>query len=57
VIFGLDRVLARVRGREEDEPVEVEQRDPGLAVPDEELDGRIDAARVRLRAEIAPLED
>ena len=52
MILGLDRLLARMRGRdEEDEP------DPGMVVPDEELEGRIDAARLRLRDEIAPLED
>ena len=53
VVPGLDRLLSLIRGREEDrEPLA-----PGMAVPDEELDGRIDAARVRLRDEIAPLAD
>jgi hypothetical protein len=54
VIFGLDRLLALVRGRDEEPEAQIE---PGMAVPDEELEGRIDAARVRLREEIAPLED
>jgi hypothetical protein len=52
VIPGLDRLLALVRRRDEDEAP-----DPGMAVPDEELEGRIDAARVRLRDEIAPREE
>ena len=53
MILGLDRLLARVRGREGDE----RQSPPGDAGPDDDLGQRLDAARTRLRAEIAPLED
>jgi hypothetical protein len=54
VILGLDRLLARVRGRGREE---VEPAPPGAPTPDDEVTGRIDAARTRLRKEIAPLED
>jgi hypothetical protein len=53
LILGLDRLLARVRVRAEDE----RQRPPGDPRPDDEVGQRLDAARTRLRAEIAPLED
>jgi hypothetical protein len=46
----LAALLRLLRGRDD-------ESEPGLAVPDEELAGRIDAARVRLREEIAPRED
>jgi hypothetical protein len=52
LILGLDRLLRRLLGGDDEQ-----HSDPGLAVPDRELAGRIDAARVRLREEIAPLED
>ena len=55
VVPGLDRLLSLVRGRDKDS--DDGPREPGFAVPDEELEGRIDAARVRLREEIAPLSD
>jgi hypothetical protein len=53
VVPGLDRLLSLLRGRDEDPG----ESTPGIAVPDEELEGRIDAARVRLRETIAPLSD
>jgi hypothetical protein len=53
LILGLDRLLARVRGRVGDE----RQRPPGDPRSDDEVGLRLDAARTRLRAEIAPLED
>jgi hypothetical protein len=52
LILGLDRLFARVRGRERDE----RQSAPGDPRPDD-VGQRLDAARTRLRAEIAPLED
>jgi hypothetical protein len=55
LIVGLDRVLARVRGRGRDEAER--PRPPGDPRPDDEVGQRLDAARTRLRAEIAPLED
>jgi hypothetical protein len=52
VIPGLDRLLALVGARaKEHEP------EPGRPAPDPELARRIDAARVRLRAEIASPEE
>lgn len=52
MILGLDRLLAVVGRREkEEEPT------PGRAAPDEALNGRIDAARERLRREIDPPAD
>jgi len=53
LILGLDRLLARVRGRGGDE----RQSPPGDPRPDDDVGQRLDAARTRLRAEIAPLED
>ena len=53
MILGLDRLFARVRGREGDE----RQAAPGDPRPDDDVGQRLDAARTRLRAEIAPLED
>jgi hypothetical protein len=52
LILGLDRLFARVRGREGDQ----RQSAPGDPGPDD-VGQRLDAARTRLRAEIAPLED
>jgi hypothetical protein len=52
VILGLDRLLAVVGRREKEE-----EPKPGRATPDEELNGRIDAARERLREEIEPPDD
>ena len=53
MILGLDRLFARVRGRDGDE----RQSLPGDPGPDDDVGQRLDAARTRLRAEIAPLED
>jgi len=53
LILGLDRLFARVRGREGDE----RQSAPGDPKPDDDVGQRLDAARTRLRTEIAPLED
>jgi hypothetical protein len=62
VIFGLDRLLARLRRRDEPEAAPAPAR--GAAPPvagapavDDEVGERIDAARVRLREEIPPLSD
>jgi hypothetical protein len=52
VILGLDRLLALVGRREKEE-----EREPGRPARDEELNGRIDAARERLREAIPPPED
>jgi hypothetical protein len=51
VILGLDRLLAVIGRREK------EGSKPGRPEADEELNGRIDAARERLREEIEPRED
>ena len=53
MILGLDRLLARVRGRAEAKP----EPEPGTGKADSEAEQRIDAARTRLRDEIAPLEE
>jgi hypothetical protein len=53
VILGLDRLLARVRGRAEAKP----EPEPGTVKADSAVEQRIDAARTRLRDEIAPLEE
>jgi hypothetical protein len=61
VILGLDRLLARVRGR--DDPMERVDEAPARAArsaapaADDEMSARIDAARVRLREQIPPIED
>jgi hypothetical protein len=64
VILGLDRLLARLRGRDEPEPAPARAPARRAAPPvagapavDEEVGERIDAARVRLREEIPPLSD
>jgi hypothetical protein len=51
LILGLDRLLARVRGREET------TEEPAATAPDDDVEGRIDAARTRLREEIPPRDD
>jgi hypothetical protein len=51
LILGLDRLLARMRGRDED------KQELGDPLPQDEVGQRLDAARTRLRTEIAPLED
>ncbi|HEX3317430.1 MAG TPA: hypothetical protein VHR88_05385 [Solirubrobacteraceae bacterium] len=56
MILGLDRLLARVRGRGREERVE-EEAPPGPPARDDEVGERIDAARVRLREQIPPIED
>jgi hypothetical protein len=53
VILGLDRLLARVRGRAEARP----EPEPGTVEADSAVGQRIGAARTRLRDEIAPLEE
>ena len=53
MILGLDRLLARVRGRAEAQP----EPEPGTVKADSAVEQRIDAARTRLRDEIAPLEE
>jgi hypothetical protein len=53
VILGLDRLLARVRGSAEAQP----EPEPGTVKADSAVEQRIDAARTRLRDEIAPLEE
>ena len=53
MIRGLDRLLARVRGRDEAKP----EPEPEAVKAESEVEQRIDAARTRLRDEIAPLED
>jgi hypothetical protein len=55
VILGLDRLFARVRGRAEAKPEP--EPEPGTVKADSEVEQRIDAARTRLRDEIAPLEE
>ena len=53
MILGLDRLFARMRGRAEARP----EPEPGTVKADSEVEQRIDAARTRLRDEIAPLEE
>jgi hypothetical protein len=53
VILGLDRLLARVRGRAKATP----EPERGAVKADTEAEQRIDAARTRLRDEIAPREE
>jgi hypothetical protein len=59
LIRGLDRLLARLRRRGDERGDPGEQRDESSEAvpPDAELEGRIDAARVRLREKIAPRDD
>jgi hypothetical protein len=49
VILGLDRLLARVRGRAEARP----EPEPGTVKADSAVEQRIDAARTRLRRDRA----
>jgi hypothetical protein len=51
LILGLDRLLALVRRGEET------TEEPPAAARDDDISGRIDAARTRLREEIPPRDD